>query len=210
MIQLKNVSKRYGNHILLENITENFDSQKIKIKGENGIGKSVLLKLIVGYSIPDEGSIYYDGKELGKDTDFLEDAGVSINAPQFMPNWTGRENLKYLQEIRKVCSNKRLNHLINTFELENDIDKKYKTYSLGMCQKMRIIQALMDKPKYLILDEPFDALSFSSKAKAKGILESYLSKDPQRTLIYTSHSEEDDVFANRIYLIKEYHLTQIK
>lgn len=210
MIQLNNVSKRYGNHILLENATVNLNSQKIKIKGENGIGKSVLLKLIVGYSIPDEGVIYYDGKELGKDTDFLENAGVSINAPQFMPKWTGYENLKYLQSIRNICSDKRLDNLLKGFELYEDKDKKYNTYSLGMCQKMRIIQAIMDKPKYLILDEPFDALSFSSKASAKGIIESYLSKDPERMLIYTSHAEEDDVFANRIYLIKEHHLKQIK
>lgn len=209
MIRLENVSKRYGKNLILDDVSETFQGKKIKIKGENGIGKSVLLKLIVGYSVPDEGCIYYDDSELRKDTDFLEDAGVSINAPQFMPNWTGRENLKYLQQIRKVCSNKRMDHLIDTFELENDIDKKYKTYSLGMCQKMRIIQALMDKPRYLILDEPFDALSLSSKAKAKGILESYLSKDPGRMLIYTSHSEEDDMFEDKIYLIEDHKLKRV-
>lgn len=204
MIKLENVYKKYGNNVIFENLSIVFDEQKNKIKGENGVGKSVLLKMIVGYSVPDKGDVFYNQtKKLRKDSDFIENAGVSINAPEFMKNWTGMENLTYLSNVSKKCSKDRLNELIGIFSLENDINKKVKTYSLGMKQKMRIIQSLMDSPKYLILDEPFDALDKQSKETAKNYLNKYLKEDPSRILIYTSHSEEDDVFADHIFLIDE-------
>jgi len=204
MIKLEKISKKYGDNVLFENTSIDIAGSKIKIKGSNGIGKSVLLKLIVGYSIPDSGKIYYDdNKELHKNSDFIENAGVSINAPQFMKNWTGLENLKYLANINKKCTQSRLNELVKIFSLENHINKKYKTYSLGMKQKMRIIQAIMDKPKYLILDEPFDALDKESKQIAKDYLENYLTDESDRMLIYTSHTEDDDCFANTIITIKD-------
>lgn len=204
MIKLENVYKKYGNNVIFENLSIVFDEQKNKIKGENGVGKSVLLKMIVGYSVPDKGDVFYNQtKKLRKDSDFIENAGVSINAPEFMKNWTGMENLTYLSNVSKKCSKERLNELIGIFSLENDINKKVKTYSLGMKQKMRIIQSLLDSPKYLILDEPFDALDKQSKETAKNYLNKYLKEDPSRILIYTSHSEEDDVFADHIFLIDE-------
>lgn len=209
MIKLEGVNKSYGDLILFENLNLEFDDKKIKIKGENGTGKSVLLKMLVGYSTPDSGQILYDDKVIGRDSDFLEDAGVSINAPQFMKNWTGLENLQYLADVKKVSSKDELMELVKYFGLEKDIQKKYKTYSLGMQQKLRIIQALLDKPKYLILDEPFDALDKKTKAMTKEYLEKYLSENQNRKLIYTSHSEEDDSFADCIYEIDDLQIMRV-
>lgn len=124
MIKLENVNKSFGELILFENLNLEIDKKKTKIKGGNGTGKSVLLKMIVGYSTPDSGRIFYDiNKELGKDSDFLQDAGISINAPQFMKAWTGLENLQYLANIKKVCSDKELMDLIKAFDLEKVIKK---------------------------------------------------------------------------------------
>lgn len=204
MIRLEGVTKRFKNQLLFENIDLELREKKIKIKGENGTGKSVLLKLIVGYSVPDTGRIYFDeSKELRKNADFIQNAGVMINAPQFMKNWSGLENLMYLRNINKTCSEERLYELIEFFQLTKDIEKKYKTYSLGMQQKLRLIQALMDEPKYLILDEPFDALDKNTKIRTREYLEQYIQADPSRKLIFTSHSEEDDGFANQIIVIED-------
>ncbi|MFQ8706027.1 MAG: ATP-binding cassette domain-containing protein [Thomasclavelia sp.] len=211
MIKLENVNKSFGELILFENLNLKIDKKKTKIKGENGTGKSVLLKMIVGYSTPDSGRIFYDtDKLLGKDSDFLQDAGISINAPQFMKTWTGLENLQYLANIRKICTDKELMELIRIFDLEKVIKKKYKTYSLGMQQKLRIIQALMDKPKYLILDEPFEALDKKTKLITRNYLDSYLSKNSDRKLIYTSHDETDDDFAECILEINDKKIHIIK
>lgn len=88
MIKLENIYKSFKNISLFEGISLEIGQQKTKIKGENGTGKSVLLKMIVGYSTPDSGIIYYNHQQLGKSSDFIQDAGVSINAPQFMKSWS--------------------------------------------------------------------------------------------------------------------------
>ena len=164
--------------------------------------------MIVGYSKPDSGKVLIDGKELGKSFDFIPDAGVSINAPEFIKNMTGKENLEYLSNILKKTTNEEMMNLIKDFDLEYHIDKKYKTYSLGMKQKLRIIQALMEKPKYLILDEPFDALDKKSQNKLMEILNSYIKKDT--TLIFTSHNSEYEDFADVIYELNDYKMELIK
>lgn len=209
MIEIINVSKKYKNNVLFKNLNIQLNDKSIKIKGQNGSGKSVLLKMIVGFSMPDEGEIIVDGIKLHEDGDFIGDAGITINAPEFMKNYSGMDNLLYLAKIKGIDSMDRINELVKLFGLENDINKKYKTYSLGMKQKMRIIQALIDNPRYLILDEPFDALDKTNKALLKEYLLKYLNEDDKRQLIYTSH-EEDDSFAERIYEIDDYNLKLFK
>lgn len=210
MISIKNISKKYNDLLLFEDVTIDISAKKTKIKGENGVGKRVLLKLIVGYSSPDSGGIWLGNKKIGEDTDFLEDAGVSINAPQFMKSWTGLENLEYLSKIKKTSNKNDILELVTLLDLSSAINKKYKTYSLGMQQKMRIIQALLDKPKYLILDEPFDALDKKSKKIVKELLNTYISKTKDSQILYTSHSEVDDDFADEIIEIKDNKIYKIK
>lgn len=207
MIEIKDVSKKYKDIELFDNISAKFkEGNKILIKGENGTGKSVLLKMLVGYSHPDSGAIIVDDYIIGKDRDFINNAGVSINAPEFFNNWTGLENLLYLANIHKVATKEDIIEFCKIFDLETSLNKKYKTYSLGMKQKMRIIQALMDKPKYLILDEPFDSLDFNSQKKVVNILNTFITEE--KTLIYTTHSSEYEDFADEIYKIEDHKLVK--
>ena len=210
MIELRKVNKSYKSNVILKNVDLKLTQQKIKIKGVNGAGKSVLLKVIVGYSRIDSGEVIIDNKRLlTQDYDFIQNAGVSINSPEFIKSWTGRENLEYLRCIKKISSSSEMNKLINYFSLDKDINKKYKTYSLGMKQKLRIIQALLDKPKYLILDEPFDALDKAAKISAQELISNYLNEDLERMLIFTSHDESDNSFANEMYIIENYTVNKI-
>lgn len=207
MIEVKNVSKKFKNVILFENLSVKFeDGKKILIKGANGTGKSVLLKMLVGYSRPNSGKIVADNYIIGKDVDFLPNAGLSINAPEFCNNWTGLENLLYLANIRKIASKEEIIKLCESLEIGNVLNKKYKTYSLGMKQKMRIVQAIMDKPKYIILDEPFDALDLKSQEKVLNILDNYV--DENKLLIYTTHSMQHEKIADKIYEIENFRLIE--
>lgn len=212
MIKLNKVSKKYKYNTIFENINVNFEKgKKILIKGSNGQGKSVLLKLIVGYSYANEGQIIVDDYILKKDYDFIRNAGVSINAPEFNKNLSGLENLEYLASIRKVASKQDINKLVNYFDMQENIKKKYKTYSLGMKQKMRLIQALMDKPEYLILDEPFDGLDQESQKKAIDLLNAYMNNKPDTTLIYTTHNEKfQGEFADQIFEIEYQNIQRVK
>lgn len=210
MIKLTNISKAFKNNILLDDVTFSIESnKKTLIKGVNGSGKSVLLKLIVGYSSPDEGEIVIDNFTLHKDGDFIPNAGVSINAPEFVKNLTGLENLLELATVRKVATEEDIRNLANKLGLEKDLKKKYKTYSLGMKQKMRIIQALMDKPKYLILDEPFDALDQSSCKIVADMLDDFI-KQSGNTLVFTTHSTEFEKFADDIYILNNKKVVEVQ
>lgn len=207
MISLESVSKSFKEIELFKDITTDFPlDKKILIKGVNGSGKSVLLKMLVGYSQPTNGKIKVEDYQIGKDGDFIPNAGVSINAPEFMRNLTGIENLLYLAEIRKVASKEDIYNLAKKLDLDEALEKKYKTYSLGMKQKMRIIQVLMDQPNYLILDEPFDALDKKSKEVVKQLLNNYVHEKEGRALVFTSHNEEIEEFADLVYEINDYQL----
>lgn len=206
MIQLEDVSKKFKNVELFSHVNVTFEQgKKIQIKGVNGSGKSVLLKMIVGYSGCDEGSVIVDGKVIRKDVDFIPDAGVMINAPEFIGNMSGLDNLLYLADIRKRVTKEEILQYVEQFGLTADIEKKYRTYSLGMKQKMRIIQAVMEKPSYLILDEPFDALDNKGRAMVIDILNDYM-KSGERTLLFTSHMSETDGLADIVYEIEDKNL----
>ena len=113
-----------------------------------------------------------------------------------------------MSKIKKIYTKEYILNLAKLLDFDKDIQKKYKTYSLGMRQKMRIIQALMDKPKYLILDEPFDALDKKSQQQVISLLNCFICKDT--LLIFTSHNMEYEKFADEIYEIDDYNLIQIK
>lgn len=209
MIEFKNVYKKFKEVILFEDVNIQFpENQKILIKGINGSGKSILLKLIVGYSRSDEGRVIVDQKQIGKDTDFIENAGVMINAPEFMKNMTGMENLLYLANIQKKITKEEILKYVHMLQMDDVINKKYKTYSLGMKQKLRIIQAIMEHPKYLILDEPFDALDNSSQQIVMDLLNAYI-RIPGNTMIFTSHNPIYEKFAHVIYEIDAYNVKKI-
>ena len=105
MIEVKNLNKRFKDTLLFDNANVKFkDGKKILIQGANGTGKSVFLKMLVGYSMPDSGEIIVDNYKVGIDRDFIFNAGVSINSPEFCNNWSGLENLLYLANIRKIAT----------------------------------------------------------------------------------------------------------
>lgn len=210
MIYIQNLSKSYRHISLFKHLNVTFsENKKIMITGENGCGKSVLLKMIVGYALADDGRVLCDDKQIGKDCDFIPLVGTFINAPEFVPYLTGLENLEILQKIQKRCSVEELSSFIKLFKMEDIINNKYKTYSLGSRQKLRIIQALMDKPNYLILDEPFDSLDTYSKDILLNLLNDFI-KINNHSLIYTSHINEMQDFADEIYRVENFNLVKIK
>lgn len=204
MIKLENISKAYKDITLFNGVNAEFESgSRIAIKGVNGSGKSVLLKMVCGYAKPDSGRILIDGQELGKGQDFIRNAGISINSPEFIDSMSGMDNLLYLIDIQKKATKADVLALAERLRLDG-LNKKYKTYSLGMRQKMRLIQALVEEPDYMILDEPFDALDDTSRETAKQVLEEY---SENKTLIFTSHNQEDiDALATVIYQIDDHQL----
>ena len=188
MIRLKGVSKSYKGITIFEDVNITFMPNKWNfIEGVNGSGKSVLLKLICGFSKPDTGIVTVD----------------------FFNNLSGMDNLLEIAKIKKIVTKNEIYQFCKLFGLEEDINKKYKYYSLGMKQKLRIIQAIMESPNILILDEPFDALDKQAKQIMQNYLNDFIKKE-NHYLIYTSHSNEHKEFADVIYSIDAKTIKQIK
>ena len=116
---------------------------------------------------------------------------------------TGYENLKALAEIKNICTDEDIHNLCRQLGIDQALNKKYKTYSLGMKQKLRLAQALMENPDILILDEPFNALDENSVKVVKDILNKFI-RLPNKILIFTSHHIDDvEDLADVILLIKD-------
>lgn len=191
MIRLEHVAKAYKNNVIFRDLSLEIPTgASVAVTGYNGSGKSVLLKLITGFSRPDSGTITVDGNVIGKDVDFIQNAGVFINAPQFMNSATGYENLMMLAEINRKIGKEQILQMLDRVKLTEAKDKKVRTYSQGMIQRLRIAQAVMEQPDILIMDEPLNALDRDGIDIAHSIFQEYID-DPSKTLLFASHSAEE-------------------
>lgn len=199
MIRLEHVAKAYKNTVIFRDLSLEIPTgASVAVTGYNGSGKSVLLKLITGFSRPDSGTITVDGNVIGKDVDFIQNAGVFINAPQFMNSATGYENLMMLAEINRKIGKEQVLQILDRVKLTEAKDKKVRTYSQGMIQRLRIAQAVMEKPDILIMDEPLNALDRDGIDIAHSIFQEYID-DPSKTLLFASHNaEEIQTFATSV------------
>lgn len=191
MIRLEHVAKAYKNIVIFRDLSLDIPTgASVAVTGYNGSGKSVLLKLITGFSRPDSGTITVDGNVIGKDVDFIQNAGVFINAPQFMNSATGYENLMMLAEINRKIGKEQVLQILDRVKLTEAKDKKVRTYSQGMIQRLRIAQAVMEQPDILIMDEPLNALDRDGIDIAHSIFQEYID-DPSKTLLFASHNAEE-------------------
>ncbi|MEI3400416.1 MAG: ATP-binding cassette domain-containing protein [Christensenellales bacterium] len=159
IISVKNLSKDFGQERVLHSVTRDFERGRIHgIVGNNGSGKTVLMKCICGFLIPTEGEVIVNGKRVGKDVDFPPDLGLIIETPGFLPNMTGVKNLEILASLNKKIGLEQIAAAIRRVGLDPLMKKPVGKYSLGMRQRLGIAQAIMEDPTLLILDEPLNGL----------------------------------------------------
>ncbi|MGB7594265.1 MAG: ATP-binding cassette domain-containing protein [Erysipelotrichaceae bacterium] len=188
-LKLENVGKTFRNQHVLEGINCEFESGNIYgIVGENGCGKTVLLKLLCGLMKTSTGQVQYNGKILKDEIDFLPSLGVIIENPGFFDELSGFDNLKVLASFQKKISNKEINESIEKVGLINN-KKKVQNYSLGMRQRLGIAQAIMEDPDILILDEFTTALDIDGVEMTHNLLRKF--RDEGKIIIITSHSAHD-------------------
>lgn len=189
-IEINDVCLTLSKQEILKKVTVSFEQGKIHgIIGKNGSGKSMLFKCICGFIKPQSGTIIVNGKKIGKDTDFPPDTGIIIEAPGFMPYYSGYKNLKILADLNKKIGKEEICAAIEEVGLDPYSTKHVKKYSLGMKQRLGIAQAIMEKPSLLILDEPMNGLD---KHAIKDMRELILKlKKEGKTILLTSHNFED-------------------
>ena len=189
-IVLQSVSKEINHVTVLDHINAQFSSGTIYgIVGQNGSGKTMLLRMIAGLIVPTSGTVAFDGKQLHKDISVPPALGLIIEKPEFLSYMTGLENLKQLAAVKKIVPEETIKEYMRLFELDPESKQPMRRYSLGMKQKIGIIQALMENPDILVLDEPFNALDEQSVLRLRDLLRKR--RDEGKMIIVTSHHKDD-------------------
>lgn len=189
-IEVQNVVKRFRDQVVLKNVSISLEKGKIHgIVGRNGSGKTVLFKCICGLMHPEEGVILVNGKRVGRDVDMPEDIGAIIEAPGFLPNYSGYKNLRFLANIRRKIGKEEILNVLKTVGLDPESRKHVGKYSLGMRQRLGIAQAIMEDPEILILDEPMNGLDNAGVQDIRALLLEL--KAQGKTILLASHNHED-------------------
>lgn len=171
VIELKEVVKDIKGKRIIDHVTLHLESGKITgLKGVNGSGKTMLMRLISGLITPTSGSITINGKQLGKDITFQESVGILIENPAFLDTYSGFDNLKMLASIQNRIGEEEIRSILAKVGLDPQDKKKYRKYSLGMKQRLGIAAAVMENPDIIILDEPTNALDSDGVEMLKEIL----------------------------------------
>lgn len=189
-ILVEHVYKSFGKEDVLIDVNLAIPPGKIVgVVGNNGSGKTVLMKCICGFLRPDQGSVTVGGKRVGKDCDFPDSLGIIIETPGFIPNMSGYRNLKTLAALKGKIGRKEILNVLDQVGLSKNMHKAVAKYSLGMRQRLGIAQAIMEDPAVLILDEPFNGLDKSTVEEMRQLLLSL--KDRRKAILLASHNAED-------------------
>lgn len=190
MIVIENVSKSFGEEQVLKSVTHTFSRGRIHgIVGNNGSGKTVLMKCICGFLHPDAGQIFVGGVQIGKDRDFPEDIGIIIETPGFLPHLSGFQNLKLLATLKRRANDHTIRAVLEQVGLDPGMKKPVGKYSLGMRQRLGLAQALMEDPELLILDEPLNGLDKHGAAHIRHIIKGL--REDGKTVLLASHNQQD-------------------
>ena len=189
-IRVEGVYKRFGTDTVLKDVSRSFERGRIHgIVGNNGSGKTVLMKCICGFLIPDSGSITVNGERVGVDVDFPRDMGLIIETPGFLPNVTGMKNLEILASLNKKIGLREIAASMRAVSLDPSMNKPVGKYSLGMRQRLGIAQAIMEDPALLILDEPLNGLDKHGVAEMRKLIKGL--KEQGKTILLASHNQGD-------------------
>lgn len=190
MVVIENLSKEFKGKKIFEEADLSVSKGEIcGIVGRNGIGKSVLLKMIAGLMYPTGGTIKVDGVPLVKGS-FPRDVGVVLDNIGFLKEYSGYKNLKIIASILNRISDDRIRECMQLVGLSPEDKTKVRKYSLGMRQKLSIAQAIMEHPKLLLLDEPFNGLDAESEENIKKRL-LQINKEENTTILIISHNRDE-------------------
>lgn len=188
MVEIKNYCKSIKSRPILNNVSYNFEYGKIYgIYGHNGSGKTMLLRAIAGLLVPASGSVVIDGKVLHKDMSFPPSIGIVIENMNLLPQYNAFDNLKILGKIKKTATDEDIKTALERVGLKSDL--KVKKFSLGMKQRLNIAQAVFEKQKIILLDEPTNALDNDGVQLIYKLLKE--EKERGALVVITTHHKED-------------------
>jgi ABC-2 type transport system ATP-binding protein len=160
--------------------------QVVGLLGPNGAGKTTTLRVLMGLTKPTAGDIYVFGHRLTPGSPVLSRLGALVEGPGFLPHLSGRRNLElYWRSTGRPLADAHLDEALEIAGLGDSIDRRVKTYSHGMKQRLAIAQAMLGLPELLVLDEPTDGLDPPQIAEMRRVLRRYATDG--RAVLVSSH-----------------------
>lgn len=189
VLTVQNLTKEYGNKRVVDNVSFSvFAGQIFGFVGPNGAGKSTTIRMITGLTPITNGDVRICGYSIKFAFEkAIENVGGIIEMPQLYPYLSGMKNLKLFANFYGKSATARINQIVKLVGMENRIHDKVSTYSLGMKQRLGIAQALLGKPKLLILDEPTNGLDPNGIVEMRHILRTLAEKE-NMAIIISSHN----------------------
>lgn len=204
-LQLQNIGKQYGKKCAVENVNVCLTPGIYGLLGANGAGKTTLMRMICGVLKPTSGEIKFDGKSI--DTlgeQYYEHLGYMPQDFGFYPDFTAREFMMYMAAVKGLDKRQavsRTETLLNMVNLKNVADKKIKSYSGGMKQRLGIAQAELNNPSILILDEPTAGLDPKERVRFRNLISDFAK---EKIVILSTHIVSDvSYIADMILMMKD-------
>lgn len=200
-MQLKQITKRYGNNTVLDAINFAFEDSKIVgLIGKNGVGKTTIMKIMNGNIVNYSGEVSVNKED---------NIGYLIEHPKLYDNKSGLYNLKlFAHVLGKGYDAEYTEAIIRAFGMGTYIKKKVKKYSMGMKQKLAIAVSLMNKPKYLILDEPTNGMDPDGSIDVLKTIEKLVRELDMKILISSHKLEDIELICDRAVFLRDGHFVQ--
>ncbi len=205
VLEVNNVSKIIkGKKIVSDFSFFMEEGEIVGLVGPNGAGKTTLMRMIVGLISMNSGNVFINNLSISDNQqECLKHIGAVIETPTFYPYLTGKDNLKLLGSMSGIFGDDDIKRVIELVQLEAGINKKVGTYSMGMKQRLGVAQALLHRPKLIILDEPTNGLDPVGVMDLRLYLKSIAENQKVAILISSHILSELELICNKVVLIKD-------
>jgi ABC-2 type transport system ATP-binding protein len=212
IVELKNLSKTIGRKKIIDDLSLSlYPGQITGFLGPNGAGKTTTIRMMVGLMKPSGGDIVIDGKLLADDfEEGLSKVGVIVENPEMYKFMSGYKNLLHFARMHDGVTKERINEVINQVGMQNRIHEKVSTYSLGMRQRLGLAQALLHRPKFLILDEPTNGLDPAGIREFRTYLKLIAETEGVSVFVSSHMLSEIELMCDRIAIIQNGKLVDIR
>ena len=213
MIEIKNVTKKYGEKIALDNISFNVnDGEIFAFIGHNGAGKTTLIKSIIGIHGFEEGEILINGKSIKKETVACKKEMAFVpDDPELYENMKAIDYINFICDMYGIDLETRkanITKYAKLFDIENNLNDTINSFSHGMKQKVALISALAHNPRVLIMDEPFVGLDPKAVFDVKNIMNEMI-KDGKIVFFSTHILDVAEKLCSRVAIIKKGKLVKV-
>ncbi|EIA21631.1 ABC transporter ATP-binding protein [Listeria fleischmannii] len=204
-LEVKQVSKKIKKRMIISDISFQVKPGEIfGFLGPNGAGKTTTIRMLVGLMKPSSGTILIGGYDIRKDfKKAMQNLGSIVENPEFYPFLTGEENLAYFARMDNSIPKERIQEVAALVHMEGRLKDRVSTYSLGMRQRLGIAQALLSKPKLLILDEPTNGLDPSGIHEMRDFIETLVKETGISVLVSSHLLAEIELLCDRVAIMTE-------